>query len=170
MTRGNSNPKRRRTAIRKVARKSGKWGGAVVTVLLLVVWIGSGWVNVACAWPVRSDPSGAYTAGVLVGRFYCERYTGLTRHRQTSFELSIPYTYPFELQLGLTANPTVFEGVQFPLWCPVVIAFGVTSLIWRADLRAMRRAKEGLCAKCGYDLSGTAAGAVCPECGRAKQS
>ena len=48
-----------------------------------------------------------------------------------------------------------------PIWAIGVLAAGIGVLAWR---RA-RWVKSGHCARCGYDLSGLAAGAVCPECG-----
>jgi len=83
------------------------------------------------------------------------------------------YRQRFELQLGFERvgpGARTVGGIAIPLWLPLIIAFAGTSLVWRADVRAMRRAREGLCAACDYDLAGTVAGAVCPECGRAEQS
>ena len=42
-----------RDKLKWAGRKTVKWGGAVLTVLLLVVWIGSGWRDAS----VSSNPS-----------------------------------------------------------------------------------------------------------------
>ncbi len=66
------------------------------------------------------------------------------------------------------ANVRMLErqlNIQIPLWwifvvtgLPVGVAFG------RGPLRARRRRRQGLCARCGYSLEGNESGA-CPECG-----
>lgn len=48
-------------------RKAVKWGGAAVTVLLVVVWIGSGW------WEVRCD-SRKYRASLSGGTVYASNW------------------------------------------------------------------------------------------------
>lgn len=53
-----------------------------------------------------------------------------------------------------------------PLWVPLgACVLGSAGLFF-----AMRkRRRPGVCARCGYDLSGLAAGARCPECGEGSQ-
>jgi hypothetical protein len=67
-------------------------------------------------------------------------------------------TGPTELPLrvvwgGLIADVAVWSA-----------AWGVV-LFGAAWARQVRRRRRGLCAGCGYDLRGAAAGAACPECG-----
>ena len=51
-----------------------------------------------------------------------------------------------------------------PLW-PIPLGAGLVAVwLWRLD-----RFPRGHCRRCGYDLTGLAAGAVCPECGAASQ-
>jgi hypothetical protein len=68
---------------------------------------------------------------------------------------------------GWTWRPTYFRvwrsgdiGIVFPLWIPFVMGIAFTAFA----RRRARRASEGHCRRCGYDLTGNVSG-VCPECG-----
>lgn len=71
-----------------------------------------------------------------------------------------------------SASRTLWSGhLVNLLGLAMLCAFGY-SFVWLLDVpqwRARRRAKNGQCAKCGYDLSGTRRDdlkiAICPECG-----
>ncbi len=55
---------------------------------------------------------------------------------------------------GFALNTLFYAALAWGLWqLPLAI-------------RRRRRRSKGLCVRCGYDLKGLAAGAVCPECGR----
>lgn len=160
------------TAIRKAARKTGKWGGAVLTLLLLVVWIGSGWWYGEVEWlaPFHWMRLGASEGSLFLS--FGSWDSGLS-HSTLSFEPRANNWNGWRDLIGRwdTFRTLVPYGwsVACPIWVVMGIVFASTSLVWRTDVRAMRRAREGLCAACGYDLvglAGTAAGAVCPECGR----
>jgi hypothetical protein len=62
--------------------------------------------------------------------------------------------------------------IAYPYLAALCLAFPVLrwlarGLVWSwRRWRTQRRLKKGLCAECGYDLRGHAAGAVCPECGK----
>ncbi len=47
-----------------------------------------------------------------------------------------------------------------PLWIPLLVVSIPICTLWYRD----RRAPQGRCRKCGYDLTGNVSG-VCPECG-----
>jgi hypothetical protein len=143
-------------------RKTIKWGGAVVTVLLAVVWIGSGW-GYACEGvsPVVFVDRGAVivtgtpetmNGGALVSRG--RRWPSWGAHR-------------FGLYWRISNDSSRWvQTVIVPLW-PFVAGIAVASLAaWFFDAGAGRaRARLNLCPKCNYDRAGITADAKCPECG-----
>lgn len=62
-----------------------------------------------------------------------------------------------------------FHELLVPHWMVALVA-GMPALAWGvAQVPAIlrkRRSRRGLCARCGYDLTGNVSG-VCPECGQA---
>lgn len=54
--------------------------------------------------------------------------------------------------------------VSVPLVYVLVLVLVVAVRSWR---EVIRRRKQGMCAACGYDMRGLAAGTRCPECGLA---
>lgn len=68
----------------------------------------------------------------------------------------------FELKhFGLAGGGRVFAA---PIVIPLALSGGASGLLWWRELRRRRRALQGHCRKCGYDLRGLAGG-NCPECG-----
>ena len=61
-----------------------------------------------------------------------------------------------------------FYDVHCPLWMPVVlfVSYPLAYALLRHPLRRYRRRKQGLCARCGCNLTGNTSGR-CPECGEA---
>ena len=135
-----------------------KWGGAAITLLLAIMWIGSGW----WMW-VWTFPSGRIV-NVIHGSV---RVGGLGKPLKSPTlalrrEVIAPSFFPWGIRGGgdWRASWTVY----IPMWMPVSLALFITVVGWRRELRA-RRALRMQCPKCGYDRTGLAATAVCPECG-----
>lgn len=70
-------------------------------------------------------------------------------------------------------GPNDYTALPFrPLWPALALNTVVYAGVWMLALMGLgavltrRRVRQGLCDHCGYDLSGTAAGRVCPECGK----
>ncbi len=156
-------------------RKTVKWGGAAVTVLLVVVWIASAWFMLE--WGNRG---GWHT--VLSGGEWIISYAGPADPASPS-DLpgfvgrrlpSAQYYWPVGFYFTWHPKPQLswllgWYGQWFvPLWIPVLFFGMLSALAWRLDTLARRRARLNLCPTggCNYDRTGLAAGAVCPECGR----
>ena len=147
---------RLRTALRKTA----KWGGAAVTVILVVVWVGSAW------WAFHMPFPFGMGVGVADGRAEIVRI------------LNRPALHPY-VPRGLSKHDARvmwwFDGsvtsawwyVWIPLWALALPTLALSTVGWRRDAMLSRRVRVGLCPECGYDRAGLAADAVCPECGAA---
>ena len=157
-------------------RKTVKWGGAVVTVLLVVVWIGSGW-----AWVQRSDARGDYIVlggglaklRIVTGvALFCNPPIpppGLDVRRPARFSPGWDFRFGRPPMFESRFVQRGYDGMWFidlPIWAFATCASLISLCAWRLDIFARRRARIGFCPKCNYDRTGLVAGAVCPECGR----
>jgi hypothetical protein len=143
-------------------RKTIKWGGAAVTVLLVVVWIGSAVYPTLCALP-SGVQWGAGAGCIVAGRdsFANGMYPA------AGWYFSKPQ---WELWwLPSWSGSGAYWDFVIPLWPFVFIAALSTAVGWRLDTLA-RRARLNRCRKCDYDRAGLAADAKCPECGAAPSS
>ena len=139
-------------------RKTVKWGGAVVSVLLVVVILWSVPYIATCQMKTRF--------GVTLA---CGRVSVSDEGRLgTSFSPGCwVRNNPWS---GLLWN---FEHMDIgylqvyaaPLWPAPTLSLTLACIAWYLDTIARRRARLNLCRKCNYDRTGLAVGAVCPECG-----
>ena len=155
-------------------RKTVKWGGAVLCVLMAGVWVGSGWIEIRFRLWERA------TGTIACGRFTSDYYSFESRFLS---EVDVPpetiewheiphgprWTWWFDS--GYHADPKgcpPFDSwAETPFWFPLLLTLIPTTLAWRLDTLARRRVRLGLCPHCHYDRRGIAATAVCPECGKA---
>jgi hypothetical protein len=147
-------------------RKTIKWGGAVVTVLLVVVWVGSGW------WYVGWASGGMEEADLAFGRVRVRLESSPSGTvsfpkgwRMSRLSRRIPMQWRCEVTSGGAVGRSRIFDVWIPLWIPVCIASALAAVAWRLDTLARRRARLNLCPKCNYDRAGIAGDAKCPECG-----
>ena len=143
----------KRDTLKRRVRKTVKWGGAGLTVLLVVVWIGSGW------WGSVVEYSSGSHASLESGRVF------VYDHPPWNFRLG-PEPPSWDLWFDWGAGRGG-KYLMVPLWLPALLSLLATAAAWRADAKYLRRARAGLCASCGYDLSGLPAKGGCPECGKA---
>ena len=141
-------------------RKSVKWTGAVVSVLLLAVWITSAWWYVS--WWFRWGDSMAVGGGAAYVGHNILDIPPAARGAHYGLSTGTPFTWWFaDYKYGAGGHMVI------PLWSPVFLALLPTVAAWHLDTLTRRRAGVNLCPKCNYDRTGLAPGAVCPECGTA---
>lgn len=116
----------------------------------------AGW-PLRCMWRWRVESShldmreGEPTGGaVLVARSRAGRWPSADRRAWT-------YAIPYSLRGWGMAGDMALWGVA---WWVAMYGSGV--------MRRAIRKRRGACAVCGYDLRGSAAGSVCPECGNGR--
>ncbi len=143
-----------------------KWGGAVLSVVLVTVWIGSGWWYAAYTWRGGAEVDVAVGL-VIVGQADPAMNWPLPGWDVGPRELS--YDWWFHGSADRSADLS-WWWFGTPLWLPTASLLLATAAAWRLDAIARRRARAGCCAKCGYDLRGLRDGVVCPECGAAAAS
>ena len=132
---------------------------AGLTVLLVVVWIGSGW------WFGEVVTPNAKLLSVLGGRITLEPAPWASPTAGFSHFAIARNRVGF--QLGFEWDVTNYGWSFFvPLWFPALLSLLATAAAWRADAKYLRRVREGACPACGYDRAGLAAGSLCPECGK----
>jgi hypothetical protein len=134
-----------------------KWGSTTLTVLLVVLWIASAWLEI-----------GLHRIGTII-----EARAGHLLWGNVGWVWARPSPggwicgrAPAGFSLGLTsADDRPFHGAAPPLWLPVLACTLFTIAAWRHDAKARRRDRSHLCPECAYDRAGLAPDANCPECG-----
>ncbi len=145
-----------RDTLKRGVRKTVKWGGAGLTVLLVGAWIGSGW------WSVTVYVPGRCFAGSKPGQFLILN-PGVMKGTSSHLWFQ-SCNSPWQWGFAYTWNRS--PEIIIPIWFPALLSLLATAAAWRADAKYLRRAREGACPACGYDRAGLAAGAACPECGK----
>ena len=148
--------------MKRAVCKTGKWGGLVLTALLLLVWNWSAWHYIV--W--YSSNNGVVevdSARLLVH----SPPVGLPWGPFAGVEKAWK---PFSLEWGFEWSSSA-RGISFtvPLWFPFLLTLLATALAWWADLKYARCALAGNCPKCGYGRAGLPAAGLCPECGQGTQ-
>ncbi len=154
-------------------RKAVKWGGLVLTVVLTVVWVASAWW--VAVWAARDGHLILIGSGRAVYAHEPRFLTGGLRPGWSFGQSGVPLSpsaargFPrrkpeFRWWFG-TSDSTRRTGSALPLWCPALLMVIPTTLAWRFDLLARRRARIGACPTCGYDRRGITGDLSCPECG-----
>jgi hypothetical protein len=138
-----------------------KWTGAAVTVLLLIVWVGSGWWEGGVE--IRSVGGAGFSGGrVILGAWPPSRWEFEAIEWTCVRGPWVGYGWWFHY----LPPPVVGIAMVFiPIWSLALLTGVPTAWMFRTDRKRRRGEREGLCAKCGYDLRGLPDGRACPECG-----
>ena len=146
--------------MRRRLRSACKWSGTVLTVLLLVVWVGSRW------WRFGGLVNSRVEAGVSSGRlhvYWVEPWSLIDPIRKW-FPNRLRGDEPFDWWFDASRSTRSYGQTETEIWIPIwslmlLAAVPTVCICWRD-----RRRAPGSCIKCGYDLRG-ADHKVCPECG-----
>ena len=136
------------------------WIGAVITLFLLIVWVGSGWF--ICGAGCVPTLFVQVCDGVLrINWMQGVQVRGDWKAFPIHFHGLIKFIWWFGVH-----RSAVSAHLDIPLWTVVLLTGVPTYLIWRRDRRA-RRSGPATCPQCGYDLTGLPSGGdhACPECG-----
>lgn len=150
--------------MRRRMRSTIKWGGTALTVLLLIVWVGSGFAHVSVGGARPLD------IGIQDGVFHCSWERPLNNRpfsRLYSYGRTVGHrrwVQWFHVWTVPTSGGTR-TSVYVPIWFVAGLVGSPTVWLWLRD----RRRAPGLCCKCGYDLRGNTSG-VCPECGAVREA
>jgi hypothetical protein len=119
-----------------------KWGSAVVTVLLVVLWIVTGW------WALQFATADGYGGGVGAGRIVLGKSSPRSESVYGAYE--VPVTGLNRLGLGrdgiwrlVWLSDSEQTALYVPLWCPIAILLVVTGAAWRLDRSAHNVARAG---------------------------
>jgi hypothetical protein len=148
-----------------IIRKTIKWGGAAVTLLLVVVWIGSAWWDLEFAAPRQGFVALRHGRIEVFGmdpRLVWEGNTVGDSGPGVTLAGPEPDRYTW---WGSWKLDSLGWRLVVPLWLLAAAALGVAIAASAPELLARRRARLNLCPSCHYDRAGLAAGAKCPECG-----
>jgi hypothetical protein len=131
------------------------WGGAAVTVLLAVVWIGSAW------WTFWWDMPHGGVFIIEAGRCVMRTPTGVGTRIMRPVLWRNSASMEWWFRWALTGNS---RCASIPFWAPLTLSAAITAFAWRKEAIARRRARQHACPSCGYDRRGLSSDTVCPEC------
>jgi hypothetical protein len=146
------------------AKSIARWTAWVLAALLPLIWAASLWGT--CYGSFRAGPNGLQFGG-LVGEGTIGFGLDLKGGLPSSFVATrATPTWPREWLLH-AGGSNGMAGVTVPLWMPWLAAIGASIWFFRDHQREKMRRIIGRCRACGYDRSGLAESAPCPECGAA---
>jgi hypothetical protein len=139
-------------------RKAIKWGGAAVTVVLVVVW---GFSIVGRIGYLAPDGRDAHLYDGCVD--VCWRAVPMAGARVIRPGWHWDYSPErARCRWGFRYENAAYAAVRVPMWAPLVLIAAPTMWllwIWRTPRKPV------LCPKCRYDRTGLGLSARCPECG-----
>lgn len=151
---------KKRGLLKSIAR----WTAWVLAVLLPAMWVVSLWASAFVSTPGGSKTiqassilgGGALGFGVTLDGDWPKSFLTVAERP------ALPRQW-----LPHVAHSKRAVGVTVPLWMPWLVALGFSVWFYRDHQRQKQRRLLGCCPACGYDRSGLADSAPCPECGAA---
>lgn len=152
--------------MKKLARVKSiaRWTAWVLAVLLPAMWVFTCWGDALAK--VQVAPNHTYVgAGLTNGLLFLGTDDGsvllpsFCEIRRYPIVPSAWWPYADSRPSG--------RSVWIPLWIPGLAAIGASIWFYRDHQREKMRGFIGCCRACGYDRSGLAESAPCPECGAA---
>jgi hypothetical protein len=130
-----------------------------VTVLLVVVWIGS-------RWRMAGYMRGSVMVQARVGCLDIAIQSRPAPQRMWGWHMLSDKAPHLQWWYSIDNDPVfkTWRG-EFPVWWLAMPAAAISLTAWRLDTLASRGARLNLCPKCNYDRAGIAGDAKCPECG-----
>ncbi|MBL8762113.1 MAG: hypothetical protein JNL50_12510 [Phycisphaerae bacterium] len=137
--------------------------GAMLGLGVLSCWIGvRGYVRVLPGWYAGVDAMGTQITLVVRRTPLQLSKSGWAAHVQAESGPWVRARLDWRwLPSILSARPA--WGVTLPSWLPLAVGW----VAWRLGRRCGAGNRAGCCPACGYDRSGLADSAPCPECGAA---
>lgn len=143
--------------------------GLTVSIAGVAVTLTAGLLS--CVYKIEWQPLGI-RMGVNKGDLWVQQFTSRDGSAESLESMRHEYSLVglsyYSWRFANTCGPTIysFRGLRCPVWM-LTVAFGsllVPCLMVKPSLRRRKRRMNGLCIKCGYNLTGNASG-ICPECG-----
>jgi hypothetical protein len=148
---------------RRAMWQSMKWTGAVVTVLLLVMWVGSAWYACLCT------NSGFSFVDIDSGGFgiHWTNWWSLKNLEPRTWNAYSKQSSSFHLWFQFVSKPfnryIQMYSIYIPIWFFALLTAVPTALLFRGDRRRRLRERGNACPKCGYPIGSSP---LCTECGK----
>jgi hypothetical protein len=152
---------------RSPLRRALVWTFFCATLLCLLLWVVSYW-NLYALFTRRTYAVRVSLAGGSLQASYMVYSAGPPRPYDNEFAAAGFHGFktfwspPMVFNAGPPGYPDIKVWIPVNLLALLLLVIAIYSL--RPRHRARRRRKLGLCANCGYDLTGNVTG-TCPECG-----
>ena len=148
-------------------RKTIKWGGAAITLLLVVIWAAS--LRWQLGWASGGNP--IVITGLLSVIF---AYNRIDMPPEANLQIQPGWSFvriagPPQWRVEHERSPRL-TSLSIVILLPAAFTFAASLVVCRLDVIARRRAQPNLCHKCGYNLSGLPSVAACPECGNQRSA
>lgn len=135
---------------------------AVRIMLLAIIVAAAGMLAVSFACPfvfVKRHIVGAISDGSI----HVMRWPEVLERDYSGLDGEV-LSDPVQVDLVGRASRVAPRSLSIPIWSVLVVLAPAWFILYRRARELRRRALEGACAACGYDLTGNESG-ICPECG-----